>query len=224
MDSIRVVIIDDMVEINDYFRILLSRENDIEVLGMATNSQEGFELVERVQPDIVLTDIEMERPEAGIILIRKLKPLFPDIKYIVLTIHEEDDILFKSFEAGADDFIVKTASASEILQSIRRVYENNPMISSNIFKKIIHEFCRMKSLQDEMKDTLNMAMQLTRTEYEILKDMYFGKSYKQIAAARMVEEVTIRTQGSNIIKKFKKNRIKEVVEELRKMKFFDIYD
>ena len=224
MEKIKVVVIDDMDDINEYFRVLLHREQDIEVIGSATGAREGFEVIKRMQPDIVLTDIEMETPDAGIQLIKKVSLLYPEIRCIVLTIHDEDSTLFDSFEAGAKGFIVKTASASEILHSIRSVYLKQISVDEAAIKRIIFELCRLKGQQENIRNILSIIMQITHAEFEILKDLYNGYTYKEVAAKRMVEEVTIRSQCASILKKFDARRMKDLINDLHDMAIFDLLE
>jgi len=223
MNKIRMMIVDDFEDIRNYFTMVLSKESDMEVVGTAASGEEAVRIALIIQPDILLMDIQMETELAGIDAIRMIKEQLPMIKVIVLTIHEEDDILFKAYGAGAIDYIVKTSSIVEILTSVRDVFSNELSLRPKIAEKILGEFSRLQNEQMSLMHTLNIMTKLTNAEYEVLRAIHEGLTYKQIAEDRFVEEVTIRTQVTKILKKFEKNNLKEVVRQLERLKIFDVY-
>lgn len=218
------MIADDLEEIRDYFKMILERESDMQVAGIAASGEEAVRVAMELKPDIILMDIQMETDTAGITAIQKIKEELPNTKIIVLTIHEEDDLLFKAYSAGAIDYIVKTCSIVDIIGSIRNVYRNKLSLRPEIAEKILNEFSRMKKEQSIMIDTLNIISKLTNSEFEILKAIYGGHTYKQIAKERFVQEVTIRTQVNKILKKYDKKNMQEVVKLLKQLKVFDVYN
>ncbi|NOU86372.1 response regulator [Paenibacillus sp. LMG 31460] len=223
MEEIRIVVTDDIEDIRDYFKMILDREADIEVIGMAASGEESVRIVSACSPDIVLMDIEMESAMAGIEAIARIKAEKPYVKIIVLTIHEEDEVLFKAYGAGAVDYIVKTSSIADILNSIRSAHQNRLYMRPEIAGKILGEFTKLQNEKNSLIYTLNIVSKLTDTEFGILTAVYKGFTYKEIAKERHVEEVTIRTQVNKILKKFEKGSMKEVVSILRELKILDIY-
>lgn len=223
-EKIKIVIVDDSREVTDYFNGILSNEKDMVVLGEANTKEEALALIAEKQPDIVLTDIQMETEETGIEIARYVKETFPDIKIIVLTIHEEDDLLFKAYAEGAMDYIVKTSSIVDIIMSIRNVHWNKMSLRPEVAKKIINEFSRLIKQKDHLIHSLNVMSKLTNAEFEILQAVYKGKSYRTIARERFVEEVTIRTQVNKILKKFHMKRMKDVINLVNQWDVFEIYN
>ncbi|MCU6710232.1 response regulator transcription factor [Paenibacillus sp. J5C_2022] len=223
MDSIRIVVADDIEDIRNYFRMILDRETDIEVIAMAGSGEEAVEVVREGSPDVVLMDIEMETPLAGIDAIGRIKAEWPEVKIIVLTIHEEDDVLFQAYGAGAVDYIVKTSSIADILNSIRSAHRDRLYMRPEIAEKILGEFSKLQNEKNSLIYTLNIMSRLTDSEFAILTSVYEGATYKEIAKSRYVEEVTIRTQVNKILKKFKMRSMKEVMGSLHELKVFDIY-
>lgn len=223
MNKIRVVIADDMAKIRDYFSMILSSESDMEVIGTASSGAEAYRISMENKPDIVLMDVQMEAEMAGIDATQRLKQDLDGVKVIILTIHEEDEIIFKAYAAGAMDYIVKTSSIVDVITSIRNVYNNRLSLRPEYAEKIVGEFTRIKNEQKSMVYTLNIVSRLTNTEFEILKDVYAGKTYRQIAKQRSVEDVTIRSQVNRILKKFEKESMKEVLNLLKELRIFDIY-
>lgn len=223
MNKIKIVICEDMVEIQNYFKMILNNERDMEVTGTASSFETACKTVLEAKPDIVLMDVQMDTDMAGVEAIKYIKERMKDVKIIVLTIHEEDEILFRAYSAGAVDFITKTSSIVEILTSIRNVYNDKITLRPEIAQKILGEFSRLRNEQSSMVFTLNIMSKLTSSELEILKAIYSGKSNKEVARERCVEEVTIRTQINRILKKFNKSSIREVVSVLKELRIFDLY-
>lgn len=221
MDKIRIVVIDDMKKIIDYFKMIIENEQDMEVVGWAESGNEGIEVVCKTKPDVVLTDINMETKMAGIDAAKVIKKKLPETKIIVLTIHEEDEMLFQAYSAGVMDYIIKTSSVVEILTSIRKAHKNELSLRPDIAEKIVTEYSRIKKQNQSMLYMLNLVSKLTTSELQIIKGVYDGKTYRQIAKERFVEEVTIKGQVNKILKKFEMKRMKEIVKMLKSLQFFE---
>jgi len=215
---IRVSIVDDMPEIREYLQeIITESAQDMQVASFAASGREAVDVVLREKPDVVLMDIQMETRTAGIDAIEAIHSAAPDIRCIVLTIHENDSYLFRAYQSGASDYINKTLPADKIVSAIRDVYENELMLRPQVARKIIGEYRRLKANQSNVQKALEIMMRLSAAEYEILKLVNDGYSYVAIANLRYVEESTIRSQANHILKKFGKRRMREVVSMLREM-------
>jgi len=210
-DKISVLVADDNDEIRNYFVKVLSRAKDIEVAGEARNGREAVALACERSPDIVVMDIEMEYRTDGIDAIHSIKEAMPEIKSIVLTIHREDEYLFQAYTAGAMDYLVKTTSTANILDSIRSVYHNKLNIRPETAERILAELSRLRSERDSLLFTLNVVTKLTNSELEVIKAVYHGGTYSEIARERHVERRTIKTHVNRILKKFGAARMSEVI-------------
>ena len=222
-ETIRVVIADDFEDIRKYFSMVLGNEQDIEVVGTAVSGEEAYALVEQLEPDIVLMDVQMETKYAGIDALHKIRENYPSVSVIMLTIHVEDEVLFQAYGEGAVDFLEKDSSIVDILESIRSVYHKKVSLRPEVAQRMLDEFSRMHMEQTSLIFTLNIMAKLTQSEFEILKRIYNGATYREIANERSVEDVTIRTQANRILKKFGKRSIKEVVALLKHLRIFEIY-
>lgn len=222
MSSIKVVIVDDMPEIIQYLSSILAAEEGIEVVGTANSGYEAVPLVRTLQPDVVLMDIQMETGTAGIDATEQIHALFPQIKIIIITIHEEDGLLFRAYAAGAMDYIIKSDPKEAIIRSTKSVYENQLLLRPVIAEKIRAEFNSMITYKDSLIFTLNLLTKLTNSELDVLKAAYEGCSYREIAEMRYVSLATIKTHVNSILKKFQMKRMKDVMEVLRKINFSEI--
>ncbi len=222
MDKIRVVIVDDMPDLVDYFKSVLNNEPDIEVIGTAHSGREGVEVTLSVKPDIVLMDLQMEYECAGIDAIAEIKSREPDIKVIVLSVNEDNEMLFQAFAAGGNEYILKTDSIVKLIESIHLVYHNQLSLSPQVSQKILGEFSRLRTAQDSLLYTMNVISKLTMSEFEVLKALSTGKSYKQVAEERCVETSTIRSQVNRILKKFDEKSIKSIVKKLEPFNILNV--
>ncbi len=214
--TIRVVIVDDMQEIREYLQdIITESAENIQVAAAASSGREAVEVVLREKPDVVLMDIQMETRTAGIQAIGAIHAAAPEIRCIVLTIHENDEYLFQAYQAGASDFITKTMEPEAIVSAIRDVYENELLLRPQVAKKFIREYQHLQANQSKVQEALQVMMLLSAAEYKILKLINDGYSYRDIARQRVVEESTIRSQANHILKKFNKKHMRDVVALLR---------
>lgn len=222
MSKIRVAICDDMPQILRHFKKIIQAAGDMEVVAEAETGKEMVALADKLQPDIILMDIQMESEDAGILATNKILSEHPDIKVIILTVHKEDDLIFRAYGAGAIDYIIKTEESDEIVKSIRTVYNNDVFIRPGIAKKILNQFSVMHKRQESVMYTIAVIMSLTNSELEVLKLLLSGMSRKELADQRNVEYVTINTQIRNIMKKLGYSSTKEMIASMKAMKIFDI--
>jgi DNA-binding NarL/FixJ family response regulator len=132
----------------------------------------------------------------------------------MLTVQEDEESILSSFEAGACDYVLKSASAKEIIDAIEAAYNNcspiRPMIAGKIRKQLKH----VKKLKDNMYDVISVITMLTPTERAILIDFLDRKKQKEIAEIKHIELSTVKTHTKNLLKKFKVRRISEVIDIL----------
>lgn len=224
MKEIKVVVVDDMEDIREYIAAALEKEDDITLIGQADSGKGAVELVRQLKPDVVLLDILMESPDAGLKAAEIINKEFPQIRLIILTIHEDDNLMFRAYCAGVMDYILKTVPVAEVAQAIRNVHDNHMMIRPNVASKIVSEFTRLRVQQESLLFVYNIISKLTNSEFDILTLVYEGYKYRQIADMRFVSLVTVKSQVNSILHKFNRKSMKEILFMLEKMNFRDIID
>jgi len=222
MKEIKLAICDDMQPYCSYLERVFSKEDDLEVIGTANSAKSCLEMFAEIKPDILLLDVQMEKYDSGTEIIPELLRLSPDTKIIMLTVHHENALIFNSFVFGAIDYLSKSSTDAEIVDLVRKIYHNESHLSPNIAQAIIDESTKIKQQNASLLYAINTVNKLTTSEIKILHDVCDGLSYREIAKKRFVEEITIRSQISRIIKKFNVKRITEVVEIMKDLKLFDI--
>jgi DNA-binding NarL/FixJ family response regulator len=219
MDKIKVVVVDDMSDIRNYICGELSKESDIEILGEAATGAGSIELLEKFRPDVVLMDISMETPTAGLDAAETIHSRWPDARVIILTIHEDEQLLFRAYCAGVMDYMLKTAPAAEIAAAVRNVHNNQMTIRPNAAAKIVSEFARIREAQDSLLFVFNIISHLTNSEFDVLCQAYNGAKQKSIANMRFVSIDTVKHQINSILRKFQKKKMKDVITMLKKFDF-----
>ncbi len=219
--NIKILIADDIEAIHKRIGRIVAENPEFEIVGNAKTGYEATILATLHRPDVILMDIEMENKTAGITATREILKRFPELKIIILTVYEEDDLVFAAFQAGVVDYIVKNAKPHDIVTAIRDAYENRSPIRPTIAQKIRKEFRRVKTAEASFLYYLNIVTQLTATELDVLDLLVQGKSRAAICAIRNVEANTVKSQIHSILRKFDKHSSEEVVEVLKQLKIFD---
>lgn len=218
---ISVLIAEDMEPIRKRYVKILSETEDIEVIADVSSAEEAIQQVHIRKPDIILMDIEMERKEAGLWAAKELLQEYKDLKIIILTVYEEDELIFNAFQFGVCDYIMKNAKSSEVVKSIRNVYEGKAPLRPELAAKILYEFKRVKSYESSFLYAVNIVSSLTNTELEILNLLMQNKTRKEICKIRVVEMSTMKTQIRNILQKFDKKSISEVKTMIDSMNLYE---
>ena len=217
MSKIRVAVCEDIDSIRKHFVDLISSRNDMEIVGVARNGEEIKEVALKEKPDIILMDIQMETGKAGIDATKELSDRLPDTSIIIITVHDDDKLIFEAFEAGAVDYILKDVSQEELFDSIINAYNKDVVLSNNITQKIVNEFVKMKKEKKSLMYLVNMMCNLSPAEIDILRYLCMGKTRREIAEIRCVELVSIHTAITRMMKKLGYGNSREMIDELNQL-------
>lgn len=218
--KIKVMIADDMISLCRKYEALLSQEEDLEVVAIAHDGYQAIMKCALQKPDVILMDIEMESKYAGIAATQQILREFPTIKIVILTVYEEDEMIYAAFQAGACDYVLKTASPAVMVQCVKDAYYEKSIIRPQVAKKLRKEFKRIKNNEDSLLYTIYLAQLLTDTERDILSALYEGKSQKDICMERFIESATMKTHIRNIVKKMKCKTIEDAIARVEDCGFF----
>jgi DNA-binding NarL/FixJ family response regulator len=222
LEKIRLLIADDMEAHRRRLERIIGSTKDLLLVGSAKSGYETIAYAAITRPDIVLTDIEMENQMAGIKAASEINKILPDTKIIMLTVHQDNNIVFAAFQTGIVDYLMKSAPKEEILEAIYSAAKNQSPIRPIIAEKIRQEFARIKKSEDHLTHIFKLITNLTPSELEILKLLCSGLKRKEIAEVRAVEVETIKKQVGSLLKKFNKNSTKEIVNDVNELKLFDM--
>ncbi|MNR06085.1 Transcriptional regulatory protein DegU [compost metagenome] len=185
----------------------------MEVIGECGDGIQVIELCNQITPDIVLMDINMPL-ENGVIATERLKLIFPDIKVIILSIHDDESYVFETLRKGASGYLLKDMEAESLINAIRSVVAGHAYIHPKVTGKLINQLRRMTYLDDAgvvgtgtgVKDSAlkyihNANSPLTKREAEVLRLMAEGKSNKLIGEFLYISEKTVKNHVSSILQK-----------------------
>lgn len=220
--NIRIVVVDDMEAHRRRLERMIADCADMTCVGSAESGEEAVAVAERLQPDIVLMDIEMEDKLAGVQAAKRINEQFPEMKIIVVTVHKDDNIIFAAFQTGIIDYVLKSAPKEEITEAIRLAYADRSPIRPMIAHKIREEFARIKKTENSLLYIIRIISELTPSELQVLKLLCEYKTRRQIAEERIVEYETVKKQISSILKKFHMSSAADVVKTVNELRIFEV--
>ncbi len=215
------MVVDDIVPIAKKYTQFLNQVDNFKVVAIVHSGYEAVMNCAIHKPDIILMDVEMETRTAGLDATKYILEKFPNTKIIILTVYEDDETVFKAFQLGVTDYLLKNSTPAEMVTCINDAYNNRSPIRPTIAQKIRREFQRVKKSESSFLYCLHLVTQLTQTELDILDLMSQGYTRKQICKIRCVELSTIKTQINNILKKFNCNSMEEVVSQVNELNIFE---
>jgi NarL family two-component system response regulator LiaR len=193
MEPISILIVDDHAMVRRGLKSFLQSEEDIEVIGEATDGLEAVEKVQNLVPDVVLMDLVMPGID-GIEAPRRIKAASPGSKVLILTSFGEDERVFASIKAGATGYLLKDVPAEDLGRAIRSVANGEFLLHPQIARKVLEEFSPLQS-----KDPLQT--ELTPREMDVLGLIARGMKNKEIALDLGISIKTVKTHVSNILSK-----------------------
>ena len=194
-DKIRIVVVEDHTIVREGLRPLLEGRG-VEVIGEAGDGLEAVKIVKELAPQVVIMDVGLPRL-GGIEATRRIVKGNPDMKVIMLTIHDEPQYVFKSLEAGAKGYLVKEAPLEELMTAIHAVLRGETYLSSNFPPGLIESYVKMVK-RGKKADEFS---QLTRREREILQYIAEGHTSPQIAKTLFISKKTVENHRANIMEK-----------------------
>lgn len=219
---IKILIAEDTEPLRRLYKKIINAAPDMEVVADTDTGKDAVTLARQTQPDVILMDIEMETPDAGLRAVESILGAKQDPKIIILTVYEEDELIFTAFRLGVIDYLIKNAPPEEILESIRNAYFNQSPLRPELATKILGEFKRVKTYETSFLFAVDIVSSLTTTELALLRLLLDGKSRREICGLRHVEMSTVKTQINHILKKFDKKSVEEVTAMISSLNLYDL--
>lgn len=219
---VTVLLADDHKLFREGLKRILNMEPDLEVIGECADGNQVLEFCKRRKPDVVLLDINMPAAN-GVVTTEKLLEQHPDIKIIILSIHDDESYVFETLRKGASGYLLKDMEAESLIEAIRTVAEGNAYIHPKVTGKLINQLRRMTYLDEigaassrETAPKPPVHNPLTKREIEVLKLMAQGKSNKMIGEHLFISEKTVKNHVSSILQKMEvEDRTQAVIYSIK---------
>lgn len=207
MSKIKVLLADDHAILRAGLKMLLNAESDMEVVAEAEDGAAAIEKTRELKPDVVLMDITMPGLN-GLHATREIIRAHPDVKVLVLTMHEDETYLRQFLRAGASGYVVKKAVDTELISAIRAVYREDMYIYHSLAKEMVEDY--LDSPVKPERQT-NQSSPLSKREKEVLTLIAQGYTNKQTAQKLHISVKTVETHRARIMKKLQLRNRAELV-------------
>ena len=196
--TVRILLADDQDLIRTGFRMILGSEAEFEIVGEAPDGERAVWEAERLQPDVVLMDVQMPVVD-GLEATRRIvaSPAINDTRVLILTTFERDDYVYEALQAGASGFLLKNASPEELIHAVRVVADGEALLAPSVTRRVIANMARPR-IQPELAAQLE---RLTDREAEVLRGIAGGLSNAELADRMILGEATIKTHVSRVLMK-----------------------
>jgi DNA-binding NarL/FixJ family response regulator len=210
-DKIRVLLADDHAVVRKGIREFLEESGDVEVIVEANDGAEALRLVEEHQPDVAVLDIRM--PEVtGVEATRQIKNRFPQVRVLILTAYDDDPYVFALLQAGADGYVLKTASGDELVRAVHTVQRGESALSPEIASKVVRQ-----AISGRPERAADQVEPLTDRELDVLRLAARGLTNRAIGHDLGISHRTVQGHLASIYGKLGVNsRTEAVTEALRR--------
>ncbi|HMQ47381.1 MAG TPA: response regulator transcription factor [Saprospiraceae bacterium] len=207
MDKIKICIVEDELEFQEWIVDEINEVDDIESLGTYDLAEDALIEIPRLKPDIVIMDLGLNKSNMdGIECMLRLKLVSPGIKFLVITSNTNESLVFEALRVGAGAYIQKGDIPRDLIDLIREFYQGGAPMSPGIARRLIESF-------HKPPDDLVMLNNLSTREMEILDKLSQGFLYKEIADQLKIAEGTVKQHAHNIYQKLQVNNRTEAIRK-----------
>ncbi|HRH10203.1 MAG TPA: response regulator transcription factor [Bacteroidia bacterium] len=202
----RITIVEDDAIIRNAFVTLIQQDKKYEVINAYSDAETAIKNIKSDEPDICLMDIELPGMN-GIVAISKIKALMPKTQVVVVTVYENDDLVFKALCEGAAGYLTKNMPLNKLIDSLVELENGGAPMSTNVARMVVQSFHK------------NRQTPLSNRELEVLELLSSGKSYSTIADQLFVDKETVKSHIKNIYLKLEVHSKAEAIEKAKKSKY-----
>ncbi|MBQ2701843.1 MAG: response regulator transcription factor [Clostridia bacterium] len=196
---IRVLITDDQEDLSQEIKSILETDEEITVVGTATDGFDALFQFEKTGADVVLMDIRMPNMN-GVVATRRIKEEYPDCKVLILTTFDDSDYILNAINNGASGYLLKDIGGNALINAVKNAYEGDTILPSKIARRIADA---AKNVAADREIKLTRAFSFSEREVEIALMLYEGFTNRQISSALKLSEGTTRNYVSAIYEKTK---------------------
>lgn len=222
MDKITVIVYDSQKCIHDGFYDAFSSCSDIDILAKAYTEERCIELIQRIYPDVFVCDINSEPQNPNVV--ESVKRLSPNTKILILSNEISDTQIYRVFADGADNYCSKSLSANEICENIVGVYNGTLAVHPSIAQKLMRRTREVNKNQQSLLYMFNKISHLTKGELKLLRELYNGASYKEIADKKVIEVASVKKMASRLLKHMDATTMAELMTTLHDLQIFEFIE
>ncbi len=193
MNKIKVLLVDDHAIMRDGIRALLGLNEDITIVGEASDGKEAVAKAEELKPDVIVMDIAMPEMD-GLEATRRIKKMLPDTKVLILTQYDNKEYILSSIKAGAAGYIPKRALGSELVSAVRAVYQGDSFLHPSAATALVEDY-------RQQAKTVDPYDELTPREREVLKLIAEGHTSREIAGILFISLKTVTGHRTKLMEK-----------------------
>ena len=208
-EEIKVVIIEDHALMREGIKAIVSRDEKIKVIGESDNVDDGYDVVLKCNPDILLLDIALHG-SSGLVLAKRLLTAKPDLLIIIITAYSKIDYILEAGESGVKGYILKESSPENLAEAIEKVYAGEIYIDSYISNKVIKSLITKNDVEIA-EDNKSAYSKLSLREQQILKLLIDGVPIKDIAEELFISSKTVENHKASIMVKLKCKNMTELI-------------
>ena len=197
---IKIILADDHALVRDGIRRLLEDESDLQVIGEADNGEAMLDLVRRGNPDLVIVDIRMPRLN-GIEAVRALQQAGSKVPCLMLSMHDSEEYVLQSIDAGAYGYLLKDASRDEFLRAVYAIHGGDKYFSGDLSNILVGQLMKGDTSVGRGSVAVGERVELTRRERQILPIILEGATNQEIADQLDLSRRTVETHRFNMMKK-----------------------
>lgn len=207
MSTLRILVVDDHDVVRAGVRSLLEGQPECEICGEAVNGREAVGLAQQLRPDVVIMDITM--PELnGLEATRQIIKAVPDVRVLILSVHESEELVREILDTGAHGFVLKSDAGRELATALHAFRKRETYFTSRVAQIALHAY---KNKQQAGQAQALPANALTPREREVLQLLAEGKSNKEVASLLNISVLTVETHRSHIMHKLGARSVAELV-------------
>ena len=201
MNPLRIVIVDDQVMFRENLKIVIELSmHDTKVVGLAANGQEGLQVIEETNPNLVIMDINMPVMN-GVECVRRLREKGNDVNVLMLTMFDEDEYMLESLQLGAVGYILKDTEPEKFTAALQSLQSGCTLLSQQVAKRIASNLLQKSDNSKPVNEWRESLIKLTQREQEILRHIGMGEDNQEISAKLFLSEGTVRNYVSAIYEK-----------------------
>ncbi|WP_160723894.1 response regulator [Bacillus sp. USDA818B3_A] len=204
---IKILLVDDHAVVRSGLKMLLNTNPEMEVVGEASEGNEGIKKALKLKPNVVVMDLSMPHGKDGLTATTELKKQMPEVNILILTMHDDEEYLFRAIEGGASGCILKSAPHSELMSAIESVAKGDAYLHPAAQRRLMEEY--LAGAKQDSNDSYHL---LSDREQEVLTLIAKGYSNKEIAEQLVISVKTVESHKGKVMEKLQMKTRPELVE------------